>query len=371
MSKAYNKSWKVLAILIMCTTIFFISCNNANEINSVEKIEKPNTNEKIEDLNVDVAISDIDQKVEDERINSLEEGEKSSVEIHDVDSYLNYYFVIGDGVRLREGASIDSRILLQLNHGAKVASLGNESDWIKMRINNIQGYIRSDFVSIQEPKELSTIEASDQTTEDRTGEITDITTGKTIGKTTEQSSDNTTEETTDKSIDNRLEETEVITVDTADVITNPKIVVKKSDRTLELWDGDSLYGSYPIGLGWDPLGDKYEEGDGRTPEGTYYVCTRNNLSRFYLSLGVSYPNIEDAQEAVETGVIDQTTYQQITDAINQKKQPPWNTAMGGEIMIHGHGSQSDWTAGCVAVENNIMDILWDYCPLGTPIIINP
>ncbi len=199
----------------------------------------------------------------------------------------------------------------------------------------------------------------------------------------EPSSDIVSSQKPDKSIEEIEEDEKVKTAeetkveeaantgDTADIISNPKIIVRKSDRILELWDNDSLYGSYPIGLGWEPVGDKQKEGDGRTPEGTYYVCTRNNYSRFYLSLGVSYPNKEDADEAIEAGYIDQSTHQQIVDAINQNKQPPWNTALGGEIMIHGHGAQSDWTAGCVAVENNIMDILWDNCPLGTPIIIMP
>ena len=27
-------------------------------------------------------------------------------------------------------------------------------------------------------------------------------------------------------------------------------------------------------------------------------------------------------------------------------------------MIHGHGSHSDWTAGCIAVDDDIMDILY-------------
>ena len=129
--------------------------------------------------------------------------------------------------------------------------------------------------------------------------------------------------------------------------------------------------SYPIGLGWTPIGDKEKEGDGKTPEGTYYVCSRNSASRFYLSLGLSYPNKEDAYEGLEAGLIDQNTYNQIEDAINREVQPPWNTTLGGEIMIHGHGSHSDWTAGCIAVDDDIMDILWENCRMGTTVIIEP
>ena len=154
-------------------------------------------------------------------------------------------------------------------------------------------------------------------------------------------------------------------------IKKPKIIIKKEKRILELWDGDILYDTYPIGLGKNPVGAKKKEGDGRTPEGEYYICTRNSKSKFYLSLGISYPNKEDGKKALETGLIDQKTYDKIADAINRKIAPPWNTPLGGEIMIHGHGSHSDWTAGCVAVDNDIMDILWDNCPTGTPVIIEP
>lgn len=156
-----------------------------------------------------------------------------------------------------------------------------------------------------------------------------------------------------------------------DTVDSPKIVIKKSVRMLELWDGDRLYGSYPIGLGWEPAGHKRAEGDGRTPEGTYYVCLRNGNSCFYLSLGISYPNKEDAQAALDAGTIDEGIYKKIADAINKRARPPWNTALGGEIMIHGGGAGSDWTAGCIAVDNDVMDILWKHCPNRTPIVIQP
>lgn len=154
-------------------------------------------------------------------------------------------------------------------------------------------------------------------------------------------------------------------------LSSPKIIVKKSERILELWDGDTLYGSYAIGLGRNPEGDKQIEGDGRTPEGTYYICSRNNKSRYYLSLGISYPNLEDAGEALEAGTIDEDTYNRIAKAIDSGTRPPWDTAMGGEIMIHGMGSDRDWTAGCIAVDNEVMDILWKHCRNNTPVIIGP
>lgn len=151
----------------------------------------------------------------------------------------------------------------------------------------------------------------------------------------------------------------------------PRIVVKKSQRVLELWDGESLVGSYPVALGSAPIGHKMREGDGRTPEGDYYICTRNSNSRFYLSLGLSYPNEADAQAALADGRIGQEAFDAIISALKKGGRPPWDTALGGEIMIHGHGCKSDWTAGCIAVDNDVMDILFAACPLGTPVRILP
>lgn len=40
-------------------------------------------------------------------------------------------------------------------------------------------------------------------------------------------------------------------------------------------------------------------------------------------------------------------------------------------MIHGHGSQKDWTHGCIAVEDEAMDVLWAHAALGTTVLIFP
>ncbi len=156
-----------------------------------------------------------------------------------------------------------------------------------------------------------------------------------------------------------------------EAFSTPRIVVYKDRRELLLFDGMQCYGRYAIGLGWTPVGGKQRQGDGKTPEGTYYVCCRNAHSRYYLSLGVSYPNIEDAASGLDNGKIDETEYKRIERAKECGGQPPWNTALGGEIMIHGGGSSSDWTAGCIAVDNDVMDVIWRMCPLGTTIEIYP
>jgi murein L,D-transpeptidase YafK len=154
-------------------------------------------------------------------------------------------------------------------------------------------------------------------------------------------------------------------------LLNPQIVVKKSQRQLMLYAADQLLRTYPIGLGFNPVGDKTKEGDGATPEGEFYVFTRNAESKFYLSLGLSYPNPEDAERGLRDRLINQEQFEQIVEAHRQKKAPPQDTPLGGQIYIHGHGAQKDWTHGCVALDDNNIKELFDAVPVGTRVIIEP
>lgn len=147
------------------------------------------------------------------------------------------------------------------------------------------------------------------------------------------------------------------------------IKIFKEKRILELYDDTKLLGRFKIALGGAPEGDKEREGDSKTPVGNYYVCTRNDKSRFTLFLGLSYPNIDDAQRGLDSGMINKDSYDSIKQALQQKRQPPWNTPLGGEVGIHGGGADSDWTAGCIALSDDDIRILWQYCPMKTPVEI--
>ena len=154
-------------------------------------------------------------------------------------------------------------------------------------------------------------------------------------------------------------------------LPGPSIIIMKGKRSLFLYSDDRIVRQYPIGLGFNPTGDKIREGDGRTPEGTYYVCNKNPRSRYYLSLGLSYPDEEDAARGLKAGLINQSQYENIVCALRNKSIPPWDTPLGGEIFIHGHGAQSDWTLGCIALENEHVKELYEALPLGTRVLILP
>ena len=154
-------------------------------------------------------------------------------------------------------------------------------------------------------------------------------------------------------------------------LKNPLIVVTKSKRRLELYSDGALVRTYKVGLGLNPIPDKIRQGDHATPEGDFYVFTKNDKSAFYLSLGISYPNIEDAERGLREKIITRAQHDAIVRAIKRKVTPPQNTRLGGDIYIHGNGAGSDWTWGCVALEDDEMKELFDAVAVGTKVTIKP
>ena len=154
-------------------------------------------------------------------------------------------------------------------------------------------------------------------------------------------------------------------------LRDPKIVVKKAKRRLLLFSAGKLVRTYRIGLGLSPSGDKVRAGDRRTPEGEFYIFTKNDKSAFYLSLGLSYPNTSHAERGLRAGLITRAQYDAITRALRAKQRPLQNTRLGGDIYIHGNGAQSDWTWGCVALENEDVRELFDAVSVGTRVTIEP
>ena len=130
-----------------------------------------------------------------------------------------------------------------------------------------------------------------------------------------------------------------------------EIVVKKSKRKLYLLSGNVIIKSYKVDLGFAPKGHKNFEGDGKTPEGAYKIDRKNENSKYYLSVGISYPNAKDKHFAKLKG-----------------KLP------GGDIFIHGTDKlcwfQKDWTAGCIAVSNKEIREIFKLVRIGTPILLS-
>lgn len=134
------------------------------------------------------------------------------------------------------------------------------------------------------------------------------------------------------------------------------IEVHKEDREMKVYSNGELLKTYDIALGFRPEGKKHFQGDGKTPEGVYYINDKNPNSVAHKNLGVSYPNYEDSEYARDNG-----------------KSP------GGDIKIHGlmrrwkklgmFHKYVDWTGGCIAVTNSEMDELYKHVKIGAKIKI--
>jgi murein L,D-transpeptidase YafK len=152
-------------------------------------------------------------------------------------------------------------------------------------------------------------------------------------------------------------------------LAGPRIEVAKAARRLYLYASGKRIRAYPIGLGANPVDPKRNVRDYRTPEGSYKVCLKNPNSKYYLALGLNYPSDADARRGLADGLITRKQYDEIVRANSTGGCPPWDTLLGGAIVIHGRGAGADWTAGCVALEDEDMRELFDAVPVGTPVLI--
>ena len=131
------------------------------------------------------------------------------------------------------------------------------------------------------------------------------------------------------------------------------LVVWKKKRVLALFKNSKMIKAYRIRLGFSPNGQKQQEGDGKTPEGKYYITHKNPKSKFYLSLGINFPNQFDKKRAQDKGL-----------------NP------GSDIFIHGLGKKNvilhylfDWTEGCIAVTNKEIEEIYELVEPGTVLYI--
>lgn len=134
------------------------------------------------------------------------------------------------------------------------------------------------------------------------------------------------------------------------------VKVDKSERKMYLLEGQKVVKEYHVALGANPKGHKQQEGDKKTPEGTYVLDYKKQDSSFYRSIHISYPNEQDKKKAKKKGV-----------------------SPGGFIMIHGQKNgfslfstatqKFNWTDGCIALTDSEMDEFMVLVKVGTKIQI--
>ncbi len=149
------------------------------------------------------------------------------------------------------------------------------------------------------------------------------------------------------------------------------IRIKKADRELWYEERGSVVRRFRVGLGGAPVGDKERQGDSKTPEGEFYVSSKNPRSAFHRFIGLSYPMPRHAERGLDRGLITDVVAEKIRSAARHKRIPPQLTPLGGYVGIHGGGGTSDWTLGCIAVTDEEALWLFERMRLKDPIIIEP
>ncbi len=146
------------------------------------------------------------------------------------------------------------------------------------------------------------------------------------------------------------------------------IEVKKGQQTLETLND--------IAIGQGGAGFKSHRGDNVTPFGSYRIGWVGEQSNFRKFFGLTYPSAEDAEKALQEGVINLSAYNSIISAHRSHQVPPQNTALGGRIGIHGLGRADEkihksmnWTHGCIALTNGQIDHLSQWLDKGTVVKI--
>lgn len=140
-----------------------------------------------------------------------------------------------------------------------------------------------------------------------------------------------------------------------------EIRIDKSEHELRLVAGDRVVKKYKVALGPGGAGPKRMEGDRVTPVGTYRVTGRWK-GLFHQFLVVSYPNDDDRRRHAE---------------LKKRGEVPPGRGVGFGIGIHGVGvkewngvhKESDWTAGCIALDDAEIDELASLVKDGTRIVI--
>lgn len=142
------------------------------------------------------------------------------------------------------------------------------------------------------------------------------------------------------------------------------ILVRKTARTLSVFDGDRRVKTYPVVFGKEPLKPKLYEGDGRTPEGEYHVLSKHLHTKWQRFLLLNYPNDENREVYASSrakGLVPVRGGQA--------------AGTGGSIGIHGTGNDElnrkgiDWTRGCVSLLSRDIQELYDSIPIDTTVVI--
>lgn len=156
------------------------------------------------------------------------------------------------------------------------------------------------------------------------------------------------------------------------------LLVDTEQRTLSVMEGEQPLRSFEnISIGRDGAARTRLLGGQQTPLGTYRISSLREKTRYHRFFGINYPSLQDALRARRAGLISDADLAAIRSAQERGREPPFSTALGGNIGIHGLGEgDSDihedfnWTDGCIALTNDQADELAAWVSVGMTVVIH-
>jgi lipoprotein-anchoring transpeptidase ErfK/SrfK len=155
------------------------------------------------------------------------------------------------------------------------------------------------------------------------------------------------------------------------------VLVDTRAMRLTVFQGDSVlrvYEDISIGRG-GTTADKSKD-DEKTPLGEYRIARIAKETPFHRFYGLDYPTPEQAQRALQAGVINERQYRRIRAAMRRGEAPPQDTPLGGYLGIHGVGAGDlrihenfNWTNGCIALSNEQIDDMAQWIKIGTRVVV--
>jgi murein L,D-transpeptidase YafK len=120
--------------------------------------------------------------------------------------------------------------------------------------------------------------------------------------------------------------------------------------------------SYPVVFGCNPLGDKQQQGDCRTPEGRFTIKAAYPHRAWSKFLWIDYPDAAAKRRFA---------------LLKRQGKIPANADIGGEIGIHGVPNRADylietrrnWTRGCISLKTPDIEELYTVAGRGTRVEI--
>ncbi|AFY58986.1 hypothetical protein Riv7116_6664 [Rivularia sp. PCC 7116] len=142
------------------------------------------------------------------------------------------------------------------------------------------------------------------------------------------------------------------------------ILIEKSKHRMTLYYNQKPIKSYPVVFGSSPEGDKFKEGDRRTPEGIHRIRDLYPHPSWSKFIWLDYPNAASWRKHFQA---------------KTEGKISWIDSIGGEVGIHGVPSGSDemvdnrnnWTWGCPSLKNQDVDELYKVVQVGTLVEIIP